>query len=127
MSDNTHKQSASLKNAEGSQEIQVKWESSLPPPAILQEYKNILPDAAERYFSLWERQAAHRQAIERKDVDMRVKLSTWGMILGFIVNISAMGTAYLLATAGMDGPAIAATVMAALTNLIFFASFSQRK
>ena len=39
----------------------------LPPPEMLDQYEQILPGAAERLFTMVERQEEHRQALEREE------------------------------------------------------------
>lgn len=123
----THKQEANVRDSMESREIQIKWDSALPPPAILAEYDNTVPGAAERYFSMWESEADFRREEERKEADRRFGLSRLGMLLGFVVNMGAFGTAVWLASWGMNGASIAAIVAAVMTNLVFFSSFTQKK
>ncbi len=41
------------------------YPNSLPPGEVLAGWKEVLPDAPERYFSYIEAQARHRQALEK--------------------------------------------------------------
>ena len=36
------------------------FESPIPPPDILAQYAQIIPDAPNRFMSIWEQQVAHR-------------------------------------------------------------------
>lgn len=41
------------------------WQGPLPPPAVVEAYKQIIPDGAERIFKQWESETAHRHKMER--------------------------------------------------------------
>ncbi len=127
MSSPAHKTGAKLTQSKDKQEIHFSVESALPPAELLKAYSEILPSAAERYFTLFEKQAYSRMADETKAIDRFYRNSFIGMIFGFIVNISALVTAYLLAVNKLDGAAITAIIMATLTNLTFYSSFIARK
>ena len=127
MADVPHKQSAGVTVSQNGSSLQVSYESSLPPPAMLKEYDQVVGNAAERYFAQFERQVEHRQNSETRLAEHAYRLSLLGMGLGFIVNIGTIGSAVVLALSGMSGPAIAAIVTAALANLTFFASFQNKK
>ena len=58
----------------------------MPPPNILREYDEIAPNAAERILRMAERQAEHRNAIERGDS----RRATLGIIAGVIVALAAL-------------------------------------
>jgi uncharacterized membrane protein len=62
------------------------WQGPLPPPAVLQGYKDLLPDGPDRVFKQWERETEHRQSLERR----RQSLPFWDRAL-------ARGTALVFA------------------------------
>ena len=64
------------------------WQGPLPPPAVLQGYKDLLPDGPDRVFKQWERETEHRQKLERR----RQSLPFWDRVL-------ARGTALVFAFA----------------------------
>ena len=53
----------------------------LPPPETLKEYNEILPDAAERIFSMAEKEQEHHHTTEIKLVDHEIKKQAKGKIL----------------------------------------------
>ena len=47
--------------------LRVEFEGPLPPPEVLEGYARLVPSAPERILQMAERQAAHRQEIERRN------------------------------------------------------------
>lgn len=45
------------------------YEGPFPPPALLQQFEEVLPGAAERIFQYSEREQQHRHGIERTQVE----------------------------------------------------------
>ena len=66
--------------------VQFHFRGPLPPPNILREYDEVAPNAAERILRMAERQAEHRNAIERGDS----RRATLGIIAGVIVALAAL-------------------------------------
>lgn len=60
-----------------------------PPPNWLAAYNDVLPNGADRVVSLTERQAAHRQWLER-----------WGLIFAFVIVLVVVGGGIGLLAAG---------------------------
>ena len=93
----------------------------LPLPRIAEEYERILPGAAERIVSMAERQAAHRQTMESKDLDGYLKdrraarvERAWGMALGFVLAAGALVVAAIVQ--GVVGGIIGAGGLATLAG-----------
>lgn len=98
-----------------------QFSGPLPPPRILAQYKDILPDAPERIFSMAERQGDHRIHLERTVVEQSERRANWGLALGFVLFlILAVGSLYLIAI-GMQVSGLLVFVVAvasAVGNLI---------
>ena len=48
-------------------EVSVEaWQGPLPPPAVLEKYKQIISDGPERVFKQWEKETAHRHEMETR-------------------------------------------------------------
>ena len=62
----------------------------LPPAEAFERYETVCPGAAYRIISMAERQAAHRQAIEKKVVDISSFNSTAGIISALILAIAVL-------------------------------------
>ncbi len=74
----------------------------LPRPSDLREYNEIVPGAAERILSMAERQAAHRQNLERVVVFGDSRRSFYGLWAGFIVALCFLGGAVFLVFNGHE-------------------------
>lgn len=60
----------------------------LPPATELARYDEILPGAAERIISMAERQAAHRQELERFAVHAEDRRSWAGLVVGGVLALA---------------------------------------
>lgn len=59
----------------------------LPDPETFKKYEKVCPGAADRIITMAENQSAHRQAMENKFIDSRVKNSFIGLWMAFIIGI----------------------------------------
>lgn len=101
----------------------------LPPPEILKEYNDAVPDAAERILKMAENQAAHRQQLESKVVTSDIWKSYAGVIGAFVIVIAAVVTAGVVAPhAGWQGAvAIAGPTMGAIAGAFIYGTNSRRQ
>src|SRR5690349_10580998 len=86
----------------------------LPPPEALAQYERVLPGAADRIMTMAEKQADHRQKLERRVVGSNTFNERLGMILAFIVVISLMGFGGFLIYSNKSIPAGYLSVFAPL-------------
>ena len=68
----------------------------IPPPSMLERYNQVIPNGADRLMSMAERQADHRQALEKIVIDGDSKRANWGLVAGFVIAISFSGLATFL-------------------------------
>ena len=101
----------------------------LPPPEVLRQYNDAVPDAAERILKMAEQQAAHRQQLEAKVVTSDIWKSYAGVVGAFVIVIAALVTAGLVAPhAGWQGAvAIAGPTMAAVAGAFIYGTNSRRQ
>jgi uncharacterized membrane protein len=94
----------------------ASFSGPLPPPAILQEYNEVLEGAAERIFKMAETQASHRQELEKRVVKSDILKSYLGLTAGFVVAATAIVSGSLVAYYGQPwaGAAIGGAPVAAL-------------
>jgi len=59
---------------------------------MLIKYNEACPGCAERILAMAERQAAHRQGIEKAVIDSNIKSERRGQILGFLIALAAIGS-----------------------------------
>ncbi len=69
-----------------------QYQGPLPHPALLEGYEKVLPGAAERIFSNWEREATHR----RKAEFHVLRREMWGQIFGFVLALVFLGASVWL-------------------------------
>ena len=65
-----------------------EWSGPLPPPAVIDEFNRIVPGAAERIFSQFEAEGAHRRELEQRQSRFAVRDSHIGQ---FLAGMFAMG------------------------------------
>ena len=46
--------------------MEVSWQGPIPPPQVLKQYDDIIPNGAERLFAQFENETAHRHLRERR-------------------------------------------------------------
>lgn len=78
----------------------ASFSGPLPPPAMLEHYQRIIPNAAERIFALTEKQANHRQQLEIRELEATERLQhraldlqARGQHYGLAIAITGMGVA----------------------------------
>jgi uncharacterized membrane protein len=67
-----------------------RWNGPLPPPAILDQFEQVIPGSAERILQMAEKEQAHRLAREEKESAADIRDSSRGQTLGGIVALSAI-------------------------------------
>jgi len=66
---------------------QLQYEGLIPPPGLLAQFGEIIPDAPERILQMAERQEAHRQRMEWENLRGSQRRSWGGLVCGFIVAV----------------------------------------
>ncbi len=82
--------------------IKKLWSGPLPPPDILREYNEVIPNGAERIFKRSEKQSDHRMQLENLAVSTELKQSSRGQHYGLIIAFSFLIAAFVLAYTGHD-------------------------
>lgn len=101
----------------------------IPPPAILEQYNTIVPNAAERILKMAENQASHRHQIESKVIDSEIKNSRTGLHYGLIIGLAAIigGTICTLKGFQIAGGVIGGTGITGLVGVFVYGSHQRRK
>lgn len=68
-------------------QILVQYQGPLPPPAMMEEYARLIPNAPERLMSLLEQQTAHRISMESTLITSRIALTKRGQWFAFFLSI----------------------------------------
>jgi uncharacterized membrane protein len=107
----------------------VAFSGPLPPPEILARYNEILPGAAERIIAMAENQNVHRRELEKKVINGNVFSQNVGMILGFIIAMTAIIGGIWLASKGMATQGLAAILaaIAAPAGVFVYAKHQQKE
>ncbi|MFP2346169.1 DUF2335 domain-containing protein [Enterobacter hormaechei subsp. steigerwaltii] len=90
------------------------FQGPLPPPYLLREYQDILPDAPERIFQLTEKEFAHRQRMEEKALDGAINRDQRVQRFGLGATLFTVACATLLGLTGHEvlAGAVIGTVVA---------------
>ncbi|KAA0570153.1 DUF2335 domain-containing protein [Azospirillum sp. Sh1] len=91
-----------------------RFEGPMPPPALLRQYEEIVPGAAERILAMAERQLDHQIDWERTAISAQARNAFWGLSYGFIIGIALIGGAIFCAVAGHEQVALALVGASAL-------------
>lgn len=94
----------------------IQYSGPLPHPDILVKYNDAHPGAADRIIAMAEKQAAHRQELEKKALETNCHNSKIGPIYGFVICMSAIGGGVYLIQLG-KGAAGLASIITALASL----------
>ena len=80
--------------------VAARFQGPLPPPSLLEHYKDIQPDFPERILKLTEEEAQHRRDYNNRVLAATRWETTLGQVFGLMVAIAAFGTAAYLAFLG---------------------------
>lgn len=105
------------------------FQGPVPPPEVLAKYDEVVPGAADRIFAMAERQAVHRQDLERKVISSNITGERLGTVLGFILAMTALvGGFYLIATGhGSVGIASIISSLAIPAGAFAYGKYQQRQ
>jgi uncharacterized membrane protein len=121
------------KNAAAAQLVKVaatlSYSGPLPPPEALQRYDQIFPGAADRIIKMAESQHEHRQKLEKTVVESNSFSQKVGLILGFVVAMTAIVGGIWLAHEGKSGSGVTAIIaaLAALVGVFVYGKIEQRR
>ncbi|WP_158285483.1 DUF2335 domain-containing protein [Azospirillum sp. A26] len=97
------------------------WSGPLPSPVALEHYKQLVPDGAERIFTEWEAESAHRRISERRALTAEICERLGSRILAFLFAIGALLVASFCAWIGQPWPAAViggATIAAVVAAMV---------
>ena len=79
-----------------SQAVLTAYSGPLPPPEILEKYKEIYPDAPAIIFDTFKKQSEHRMSLEKKVINAGSLNSTLGIIFLLYNKIDLPGYTTLI-------------------------------
>lgn len=84
----------------------------IPPPQLLAQYNEIIPNGAERIMVMAERQSAHRESLEAMVITGNVASQTRGSYFAFIICMTALIFGFILILSGRNAVGLAAIISA---------------
>ena len=84
----------------------ASFRGPLPPPSMFAKYDDVLPGAAERLFTMAEKEQEHRIDWETKALSGSIRSTTLGQWLGFGIALFGIFASGYVATQGMTAVAI---------------------
>lgn len=99
----------------------------LPPPTVLAEYNQIIPNGAERILAMAERQQAHRHALESTVVNGNTANERRGQQFAFIIAMTAILGGLALILTGRDTQGLVAILgtLTALAGVFIYGRYKQ--
>jgi len=100
--------------------IGVFYRGPLPPPEMLRAYDEIVPGAAERILTQFERQSEHRREIERKIVSNIARRDMGSMVLAGLLVVAVSFLGHHMVSQGQSLLALGTVVTSVASVLIAF-------
>ena len=72
------------------QAIKEEFSGPIPHPDIIEKYERILPGSADRIITMAEKQAAHRQSMEKKMIESESRDGLLGIIFAFLLGMGCL-------------------------------------
>lgn len=80
----------------------MSFEGPIPPPDLLRQYNEIIPDGANRIVRMAENQSGHRIELETTVIKGDNKRANWGLITGFTIGVLIIVLSFILIREGHD-------------------------
>ena len=107
----------------------VQHQGPLPHPAILKQYDDIVPGAAERIITMAEQQAQHRRDLEMRVIRTDNLKSLLGTIFAFVIALAGFGGGLYAALFGQPfwGGAVSIGTLASVVIAFIYGTRYQRR
>jgi uncharacterized membrane protein len=104
------------------------YQGPFPHPEFLKKFDEIEPGSSARLLNLIVDQGRHRMGLETHAVNSDIKRSWWGLILGFVVVMSACGVggAAVWTGAATAGCSLIGAAIASLAGCFVVGTYSRR-
>ncbi len=122
-------QSSSTSKKLSVQATRETFSGPLPHPVVLKQYNDIVNGAAERIITMVEKQAQHRQELEKGVTESDMKNSRLGLHYGLIIGLAAVigGTACIMTGHQIGGSIVGGTGLTGLVGVFVYGSRQRRK
>ena len=114
----------------GSVEINAaSFSGPIPPPELLKQYDEIIPNGANRIVTMAEKQSSHRIGLERTVIRGDSIRAYLGLFTGFVFGVFAFYLSYRLIMAGHDkaGVILATTDVVSLVGTFVYGTRSRKQ
>ena len=103
------------------------YSGPLPPPEILRQFEEVLPGSAERIFTQFEAQSAHRRSLEATVVSSGAFSQKLGTISAALIGLMGVGGGIWLAHGGksLEGLSTSFTTLAVLVGTYLYQRHKQ--
>ena len=81
----------------------MRFQGPIPPPQLLREYNEVIPNGADRIVKMAETQSAHRIELEACIVKGDDRRANWGLATGFTIGIVIIVLSFIMIMYGHDG------------------------
>lgn len=100
----------------------------LPPPNILKDYDDLIPNGAERIFKMVENQSNHRQSLESTVVKSNSRDSLLGIISAFAICIVTIiaGVFCIISNHPIAGTILSGTGLVSIVGTFIYGTRSER-
>jgi uncharacterized membrane protein len=99
----------------------------LPPPQMLVQYNQAFPGCAERIVAMAERQATHRQDLEKTAITSNRKRELTGLGLLIALSAIACGTYLAIYDKSVAGLGTIIGTVASLVAVFIYGKYTQKK
>ena len=101
----------------------------LPSPQALKEFNEVIPGAANRIIIQFEKQAEHRQHLERTVVESRSENMKRGQCFGFIIGMFGLAASAFLIWNGHElaGSFLGGIDLVGLVSVFIYGTHTQRE
>jgi uncharacterized membrane protein len=101
----------------------------IPPPELLKQYNDIIPDGANRILTMAEKQSAHRIELEKTVIRGDDRRANLGLVCGFVFGAIVVYLSYLLIRDGHDvaGATLGTADLVALVGTFIYGTRARRQ
>lgn len=80
----------------------ISFQGPIPPPDLLRQYGEIIPNGADRIVKMAEAQSAHRIELESTVIHGDDRRANWGLVTGFTIGVVIIVLSFFLILYGHD-------------------------
>lgn len=78
------------------------FQGPLPPPELLKQYDELIPNGAERIFSVFEKQVDNRISLEQRVITGNDRRANWGVICALVIGLAGLAISGVVAMSGRE-------------------------